>query len=91
MKQGYVRFCGGCNPRFDRGEARKIIQAAVADCIEFSIFPTEHQVDIMLVIRGCTACPYELEQFSAKHRVILSAQEEISDVIAQIRTLCSIS
>lgn len=63
------------------------MQTALTDCLTFS--PTSAQADVLLVIRGCTACPYELEQFSAKHRVILSAQDEIDDVIAQIRSLCN--
>ena len=45
MKCG-VRFCGGCNPRYDRGEALKEIEDRLKDSdIEFKITTEDEQYD----------------------------------------------
>ena len=49
-----VKFCGGCNPRYDRGEAFRQIRKALADTVRFS-YPEEGQAyDALLILRGCT-------------------------------------
>ena len=46
------RFCGGCNPRYDRGKALREIQQEV-DELEF-LHAVEGEIyDKLLVIGGC--------------------------------------
>lgn len=64
MKVG-VKFCGGCNPRYDRGAfVNKMFH-------ENQDWQREHaeegeNYDLLLVIGGCPSCCASYEQYSAK-------------------------
>lgn len=58
MKIG-IKYCGGCNPGFDRVEAAAIIMNRYKDQAEFVIFD-DPGAEIILVIMGCTAACAEL-------------------------------
>lgn len=61
MKCG-VRFCGGCNPRFERGAVFQKFQKEIPS-IDFSHAVEGERYDILLVIGGCTACCASYGQF----------------------------
>lgn len=82
-----VKFCGGCNPRFDRGAAYKRITSALADVASFSLPADGKQYDVLLILRGCTGCPYLYEEIDAAHRVIVTQPDEIDIAIQSITAL----
>ncbi|MBK5246031.1 MAG: hypothetical protein JJE49_02005 [Peptostreptococcaceae bacterium] len=69
MKCG-VRFCGGCNPRYDRGTAYEIIKQNLQEKIQFEYAQEGVTYDILLVIGGCTNCCASYEQYIAKRGLI---------------------
>ncbi|MDO4615012.1 MAG: hypothetical protein Q4B15_05210 [Lachnospiraceae bacterium] len=83
------KFCGGCNPRYDRGKAYKQIAEKLAGAAEFSAPREEDQYDVLLIIRGCTACPYLYEEVQAAHRVVCTSQQEAEDAADVIRSFAS--
>ena len=97
-----VKFCGGCNPRYERGDAYKAICAALLDTASFS-YPEDGvpydvlligafvgvQFDVLLILRGCTGCPYLYEEIEAAHRVVVAAADEIPQAIDRIRSFTS--
>lgn len=62
MKCG-VKFCGGCNPRFERGEVYRSIKNEI-NRIDFSHADEENRYDILLVIGGCQSCCASYEQYN---------------------------
>lgn len=64
MKCG-IRFCGGCNPRYDRGKAYRDIKGELTD-IEFLHAEEDEEYDCLLVIGGCTNCCASYRQFEVK-------------------------
>lgn len=68
MKCG-IKFCGGCNPRYDRGAASRQIQNDLPD-IDFSHAVEGELYDHLLVIGGCPACCASFEQYDVDGRVI---------------------
>lgn len=87
MKKCAVKFCGGCNPRYDRGAAYRTIAEALADEAVFETAKEGTHYDVLLIIRGCTQCPYLYETIDADERVICTSQDMIPDVIGQIRRI----
>lgn len=87
MLQCTVKFCGGCNPRYDRGEAYRKICGALADCAAFSLPAEGQRYDVLLILRGCTGCPYLYEDIDAAHRVICVCAEDIDPSIQAIKSL----
>lgn len=86
-----VKFCGGCNPRYDRGQAYRTITGAVRDIASFSLPQEGAHYDVLLIIRGCTACPYLYEEIDADHRILCVAEDQIEQTVDEIRGLVSSS
>ena len=72
---------------YDRGGAYRSIASAVSDIAEFS-YPQEGALyDVLLILRGCTGCPYLYEDISADHRIICVSQADADGAAQQIRQL----
>ena len=69
MKCG-VRFCGGCNPRFDRGKALREIESDVKG-LDFSHAVEGETYDCLLVINGCPAHCASYGHFDVKGRIYM--------------------
>ena len=83
MKCG-VRFCGGCNSRYDRGAALKKIKEERPD-VDFVIAIEGEQYDEILVIGGCTNCCADFCQFSTKGGVTrIWDEEHVEKVISSL-------
>jgi hypothetical protein len=71
VKTVAVKFCGGCNPTYDRRQWWEKIKAATEGAIEWAI-PDQPGVDVLLLICGChTACPEQHFNTADYRRVIL--------------------
>ena len=87
MLKAAIKFCGGCNPRYDRGRAYAAIREATKDAAVFSLPQEGTRYDVLVILRGCTACPYLYEEIEADRRLICTDEREINSVIRQICTL----
>ncbi len=67
MKCG-VRFCGGCNPRFDRGKALREIERDVNN-MDFTHAVEGETYDRLLVIGGCANCCASYDHFDVKGKI----------------------
>lgn len=79
-----IKFCGGCNPMYDRGAAYRRIVSDLTGIASFSYPKEGEQYDVLLILRGCTGCPYLYEDISACHRIICTNQAEADSAAAQI-------
>ena len=86
MKCG-VRFCGGCNPRFERGEVFHEFKRDITN-IEFTYADENEHYDILLVIGGCQSCCAAYEQYDVKGDVYkiwdISQVETIKEKLAKL-------
>lgn len=89
MLKAAIKFCGGCNPRYDRGQAYNKIRQLFQDKIEFFLPQDGEKYDILLVISGCTACNYQYEEIDATHRVYLALAEQFDDTVKKLDSLYS--
>lgn len=65
-----VKFCGGCNPRYDRGKAYEAIKKQLEGTAEFVIAEEGKEYDTLLVIGGCTNCCASHSQYKAANEPI---------------------
>ena len=85
MKCG-VKFCGGCNPRFERGIAYETIQQELQGEIEFVYAEEDVPYDVLLVIGGCTNCCASHDQYITRRGVIkIWDQEALEKTIIILR------
>lgn len=83
-----IKFCGGCNPRHDLGEAYRHIRASLADVAQFTLPENGKAYDVLVILRGCTGCEYLYEDIEATHRLVATNAADVEGIIAQIRALC---
>ena len=57
-----VKFCGGCNPRYNRKEYLELIKKHNSDK-EFEIADEDNKYDFLLVIGGCPSCCASYNQY----------------------------
>lgn len=74
MKCG-IRFCGGCNPRFDRRNAVEEIKSDLNE-ISFHNAVDGDNYDSLLVIGGCPSCCASYDQFNVNGEVVKMWDEE---------------
>lgn len=60
-----IRYCGGCNSRYDRGAMVKRIIKKHPEW-DAGVAREGIDYDLLLVIGGCSACCAAYEQFSAR-------------------------
>lgn len=82
----FVKYCGGCNPTFDR----KQVVSEIEKCFGIKIEPYKEDYipDIVLIVNGCKSECIDISRYKSKYKTILINDEvQISDVIAAIKTL----
>ncbi len=87
MKCG-VRFCGGCNPRFERGEVFRQLKRDIRN-IEFTYADEDESYDMLLVIGGCPSCCAAYEQYDVNGNVYkiwdISQVEGIKEKLLELK------
>lgn len=78
MKVG-VRYCGGCNPRYDRGMAVKSFKEKHVE-LDVRTAAEGEEYDLLLVVGGCSACCASYEQFAAEKIVKLWTAEAFEEI-----------
>lgn len=83
-----IRFCGGCNPRYDRGAfARKLI--SLYPNLEF-IYNAEENTDAVMLLCGCSAaCAKVPESYGAFGRCTVRSEEDRDMVCRFLDSLSS--
>ena len=77
-----VKFCGGCNPRYDRGKALNDIKERLKEKADFAIAEEGGEYDYLLVIGGCTSCCASASGYEAKREVLrMWDQNHIENII----------
>lgn len=85
-----VKFCGGCNPRYDRGKVLDTIKKHFGNRVDFLIAEENMKYDFLLVIGGCTNCCASFAQYQWKSTYIKIWEEgHFNDVLEKIEDLIS--
>ncbi len=74
-----IQFCGGCNPRYDRGALAGRIREEFPD-FEYQ-YNAKDNTDAVLILCGCSAaCAVVPEQFGPCGRLTVSSGDMWDDV-----------
>lgn len=77
----FVKYCGGCNPKFDR----RIIVKELERYFGFRIEPFNDKVlpDITIIVKGCKSECLILDAYKSKMKTILIDDTENLEVIIE--------
>jgi len=76
-----IKYCGGCNPGYDRVALADYIVKSLHGKAEFVPLDHEH-LDLVLAVEGCRTCCADLSSFQGK-QVYLIAQIEDAEKFLQ--------
>ena len=83
-----VKFCGGCNPKYERGLALADLKSRFTGVADFNNAEENTVYDLLLVIGGCTNCCASYKEYIALNGVIKmwdkSCIEEVFEGIERI-------
>jgi hypothetical protein len=80
-----IKYCGGCNPDYDRVALFKTIEKQLKGKVKF-VSPEGADINLVLVIEGCKTCCADLSSFQGKTIHIISRKED-ADKFLQIALL----
>ena len=69
MKVG-IKYCGGCNPRYDRAAYVKVLCARHPDW-DWEYAQEGVLYDLLLVVGGCTSCCAGYDQYQYKRAAVV--------------------
>ena len=77
-----IKYCGGCNPEFDRVEAVAEMLGRLADVVE--LVPLDDaRAHMLLAVQGCSTACADLDQYKGKKIIVLSSQEAMEAFTAE--------
>ena len=80
-----IKYCGGCNPDYDRVALFKMIEERLKGHVRF-VSPEGADINLVLVIEGCKTACADLSSFQGKTIHIISRKED-ADKFLQIELL----
>ncbi|MGB5749540.1 MAG: hypothetical protein WBM69_21360 [Desulfobacterales bacterium] len=78
-----VKYCGGCNPYYDRVALVKWIESRLQGKAKF-VSPENVDVDLVLVVEGCRTACADLSAFDGKKIRIITQSADADVFIREI-------
>ena len=83
-----VKYCGGCNPKYDREAVLRQIREHFQNRAQFSDAKEDVVYDLLLVIGGCSSCCASFGQYQTRFGIVrLWDRNRIADIIGQIESI----
>ena len=70
-----IKYCGGCNPDYDRVALADFVKNSLHGRVEFVSLENE-DIDLVLAIEGCKICCADLSTFQGKQIQFISQIED---------------
>ena len=80
-----IKYCGGCNPYYDRVALVKQIESRLQGKVEF-VSTENGYVDVILAVEGCKTACADLSSLQGKTIHVISRKEDV-DKFLQIELL----
>ena len=81
-----IKYCGGCNPEFDRVQAVTRMLERRVKTVE--VVPLEDdRADMLVVIEGCPTACADLSGYKGENVIVLSSQEAVEGFVPELQSL----
>jgi len=81
-----VKYCGGCNPYYERREAVREIESRIKTKLE--IYNIENIPDIVLIVCGCKSQCIDINAYKSKIKTIvlndIKGMDEVVNTISKL-------
>jgi len=79
-----VKYCGGCNPEYDRVAAVEYMQEQLQDTVAF-VAPETDGVDLILAVEGCSTACADLSAFQGMEVKMITCLEDVERFLKEIQ------
>ena len=79
-----LKFCGGCNARYDRTKMVRLIRDELDGIIEF-VPPDDKNAEFILAVEGCKTACADLKPYSGKPIRIITSEEQGEELIRELK------
>ncbi len=79
-----LKYCGGCNPDYDRVSAAETIQRRLNGRVDFVSADSCDDIDIVLVLAGCESACTDISAFEDCETVFIRSVREAERNVAAI-------
>jgi hypothetical protein len=82
----FIKFCGGCNEKYSRSSAVKLLKSVFANQLEFINHDPSKPCDVGVIISGCeTECIKTKDLAPAGLYVNINSMESLDDAVKAIK------
>ncbi|WP_125153254.1 hypothetical protein [Clostridium rectalis] len=79
-----IKYCGGCNPRYNRKDVIKKLEKEYKDLI-FQLAMENQIYDLIIVLCGCTSCCAGHKNLNGKYgKIIVSSDKDYIKILKEI-------
>jgi len=78
-----IKYCGGCNPGYDRVALADFIKNSLHGRVEFVSLDSE-VVDLILAVEGCKTCCADLSAFEDKQIYFIAQIEDAGKFLQKL-------
>lgn len=78
-----IKYCGGCNPYYDRVALVRRIEGRLQGKVEF-VSPDKDSVELVLAVEGCKTACADLGSFDGKQIRVITQREDVDEFIQEI-------
>ena len=78
-----VKYCGGCNPQYDRVEVVEALQKRLEGRAEF-VSPDHDRIDLILAVEGCSTACADLSPFEGKRIFVITCPEYVERFVEEV-------
>lgn len=78
-----IKYCGGCNPFYDRVALVRRIKTRLAGRVEF-VAAGHEQIDLVLAVEGCKTACADLSHFDGKKIRVITYPEDAEEFFQEI-------
>jgi len=78
-----IKYCGGCNPYYDRVAFVKRIESRLKGKVEF-VSPENDNVDFIIAVEGCRTACADIGSIDAKKIRLITHPDDAEEFIQEI-------
>jgi hypothetical protein len=76
-----IKYCGGCNPDYDRVALAKYIEKSLLGKVEF-VSAEDENIDLVLAVQGCKTACADLNAFKGIKSRFISKIEDAEELLS---------
>jgi hypothetical protein len=80
-----LKYCGGCNPHYDRVALVRRIEKRLEGRVEF-VSPESDDVDLILAVQGCSTACADLSPFQGMKIRVITDITDAENFILEMKT-----